>query len=29
MTNLYLGLLNKMGVDAETLGDSTGKIRNL
>lgn len=29
MNNLYVGLLNKMGVDAESLGDSTGKIQNI
>ena len=26
MTNLLLGLLDKVGVHAETLGDSTGRI---
>jgi hypothetical protein len=29
LTNLQLTLLNKMGVPAETLGDSTGQFREL
>jgi hypothetical protein len=29
MTNLYLSLLGKMGVDAEALGDSTGKLADV
>jgi hypothetical protein len=29
MANLHLGLLSKMGVPAENLGDSTGKAENL
>ena len=29
MTNLYLSLLEKMGVDAEALGDSTGKLADV
>ena len=29
MTNLHLGLLQKMGVDADQIGDSTSKIVNL
>ncbi len=29
LTNLHLTLLNKMGVPAETLGDSTGQFREL
>ena len=29
MTNLQLTLLNKMGVPAETLGDSTGQFKEL
>ena len=29
MTNLYLGLLEKLGVNAEQIGDSTGKIVNI
>ena len=29
MTNLHLGLLQKMGVDADQIGDSTGKLINI
>jgi hypothetical protein len=29
MTNLYLSMLERMGVEADRLGDSTGKLRNL
>jgi hypothetical protein len=29
ITNLYLTLLDKMGVQPEKIGDSTGKIDNL
>jgi hypothetical protein len=29
MTNLYLTLLDRMGVEQETLGDSTGQIADL
>jgi hypothetical protein len=29
MTNLYVTMLDKMGVNAETLGDSTGKVDQL
>ena len=29
MTNLYLGILDKVGVNASQVGDSTGVIRNL
>jgi hypothetical protein len=29
MTNLYLSLLERMGVQAERIGDSTGKIEQL
>jgi hypothetical protein len=29
MTNLFLSLLGRMGVHAETLGDSTGKLQQL
>jgi hypothetical protein len=29
MTNLYLTLLDKMGVQSEKLGDSTGMIEHL
>lgn len=29
MTNLYLSLLDRMGVDVEGLGDSTGKLQGL
>ena len=29
MTNLHLGLLEKMGVNASQIGDSTGKIANI
>ncbi len=29
MTNLYLSLLDKMGVGAERIGDSTGKLSNI
>ena len=29
MTNLYLSLLERMGVDAEALGDSTGKLADV
>jgi hypothetical protein len=29
MTNLYLSMLDRMGVPAERLGDSTGKLANL
>ena len=29
MTNLYLTLLDRMGVEAEKLGDSTGKVEHL
>ncbi|MFL2914265.1 MAG: DUF1552 domain-containing protein [Opitutales bacterium] len=29
MTNLHLGLLNKMGVDADQIGDSTGTTLNI
>jgi hypothetical protein len=28
-TNLFLSLLDRMGVHAETLGDSTGKLAQL
>jgi hypothetical protein len=29
MTNLYLSLLDRMGVNAERVGDSTGKLENI
>lgn len=29
MTNLYLAMLERMGVETERLGDSTGKLQNL
>ena len=29
MTNLYLTLLDRLGVREETLGDSTGRIEHL
>jgi hypothetical protein len=29
MTNLYLTLLERMGVDPEKIGDSTGKVAQL
>ena len=29
MTNLYLALLDRMGVAAERVGDSTGKLENI
>ena len=29
MTNLYLTLLDRMGVQHETIGDSTGMIEHL
>ena len=29
MTNLYVSLLNKMGVTVDRVGDSTGPLRNL
>ena len=29
MTNLYLTLLDKVGVRPETIGDSTGRIEHL
>jgi hypothetical protein len=29
MTNLYLTLLDRLGVQQETIGDSTGKIEHL
>ena len=29
MTNLYLTLLDRMGVQAEKIGDSTGQIEHL
>ena len=29
MTNLYLSLLDRMGVKPETLGDSTGRVEHL
>ena len=29
MTNLYLALLDRMGVRPESLGDSTGKLEHL
>ena len=29
MTNLYLTLLDKMGVKEETIGDSTGRLEHL
>jgi hypothetical protein len=29
MTNLYLSMLERMGIEADRLGDSTGKLRNL
>ena len=29
MTNLYLTLLDRMGVQQETIGDSTGRIEHL
>jgi len=29
MTNLYLSMLQRMGVEADRLGDSTGKLQNL
>ena len=29
MTNLYLSMLERMGVEAERLGDSTGRLQNL
>ena len=29
MTNLYLSLLDRMGVKPETIGDSTGRVEHL
>jgi hypothetical protein len=29
MTNLYLTMLDRMGVKAELIGDSTGKVEHL
>jgi hypothetical protein len=29
MTNLYLSLLDKMGVHPESIGDSTGRVEHL
>ena len=29
MTNLYLALLDRMGVQAERIGDSTGKLESI
>jgi hypothetical protein len=29
MTNLYLTLLDRMGVHPESIGDSTGKVEHL
>jgi hypothetical protein len=29
MTNLYLSMLERMGVPTDRLGDSTGKLANL
>ena len=29
MTNLYLTLLDRMGVQPETIGDSTGHVQHL
>jgi hypothetical protein len=29
MTNLYLSLLDRMGVKADKLGDSTGKLERI
>jgi hypothetical protein len=29
MTNLYLSMLDRMGVPAERVGDSTGKLENI
>jgi hypothetical protein len=29
MINLHFGLLNKMGVDADQIGDSTGTTLNI
>jgi hypothetical protein len=29
LANLYLSLLERMGVDADALGDSTGKLVNV
>jgi hypothetical protein len=29
MTNLFLTLLDRMGVHPETIGDSTGKLEHL
>jgi hypothetical protein len=29
MTNLYLAMLDRMGVSAERVGDSTGKLENI
>jgi hypothetical protein len=29
MANLYLSMLDRMGIEADRLGDSTGKLRNL
>jgi hypothetical protein len=29
MTNLYLAMLERMGVSAERVGDSTGKLENI
>jgi hypothetical protein len=29
MTNLYLSLLERMGVEPEKIGDSTGKLTEL
>ena len=29
MTNLYLTLLDRMGVEAETIGDSTGELHHV
>ena len=29
MTNLYLTMLDRMGVQPETIGDSTGRVEHL
>jgi hypothetical protein len=29
MTNLYMAMLNRMGVKAERVGDSTGVLENV
>ena len=29
MTNLYLSMLDRMSVDAQRVGDSTGKLENI